>query len=102
MSGTSLQPDQFLDRLVCLPFGTCLEVLTQVDQSDDQSSGVIESDRANNLWKEGRYHAQEVCSCRTERDERVHIRTAVAQRLDGTPVKLPAHDCPHRGGKCQK
>ena len=78
MGGMGLQSDQFLDRLIGLPFGTSLEVLTQVDQGDDQGCGVIEGDRANNLRKEGRYHAQEIGSCRTERDERIHIRAAMA------------------------
>src|SRR5271157_1511970 len=102
MSSTGLQPNQFPDCFVGLPLSACLEVLAQEDQGDDQGCGVIEGDRANNLWKESRYHAQEVGSCRAERDERIHIRAAMAQRLDGSTVKLPTHDRPDRGGECQK
>src|SRR6266446_152882 len=102
MGSTSLQPDQFSDRLISLPLSTSLEILAKEDQGNDQGCGVIEGDGANDLWKESRHNAQNVSCCRAKRNQRIHIRAAVAQRFDGPPVKLPTYDSPDRGSERQQ
>src|SRR5207237_7828108 len=55
-----------------------------------------------NLRKEGRHDAHDVSSRRTKRDQRIHIRAAMACCFKSSTMKLPPHDCPDGSRKCQQ
>ena len=100
MGGTSLQADQFLDRLVGLSHCPRFQVLPQEDQGDNQCGSIIKSYSSKNTRKERRYHTHDVGRGRANGDQCIHIGAAMTQRFKGSAMKLPADDCPDR--RCER
>src|SRR5215831_10516691 len=90
---------ELVNGVTRLSLGARFEVLAQIDQRDDERSGVIEGDAAHNLWPEGGDNAHEERGGRAQADQHVHVGAEMTHNAPGGAMKLIADVAPDRRGQ---